>query len=74
MIRRPRSELFLTTCEVPEIFLRLAKFYHLEPKCLADGALVYDFCCDPPHELILVSRDGAEDQTTDRTDNPPPHR
>jgi hypothetical protein len=40
---------------VPNIFLRLAKFYHLEPERLA-RCLLYDFCLNPPKELIIVTR------------------
>lgn len=48
------------THEVPEIFLRLAKFYQVEPDQLA-SAIIFGFCSDPPRHLILVERDEWEE-------------
>lgn len=47
--------------EAPAIFLRLANHYHLKPERLAD-ALIFEFCCSPPRELILVAREAQADR------------
>lgn len=44
---------------VPEMFLKLARdYYKLDPKRLAD-ALIYNFCCEPPRDLILVKHESS---------------
>ncbi len=52
-------------CRIPSVFLRLAKFYHLEPKRLAN-ALIFEFCCDPPKDLILVARAAPEESSDEK--------
>lgn len=39
---------------VPEVFLRLAEFYQLDPDRLV-GALVWTFCTNPPRDLTLIA-------------------
>lgn len=54
----------------PDVFLRLCKFYHLEPERVIN-ALLFSFCLAPPRNLILVERAEARAKSSVVTATPP---
>lgn len=59
MLHHAQMQSFIS--DPPEVFLLLARQYHLPPERLAK-AIIWTFCLAPPRELILVAREAPSDR------------